>query len=111
MSMGFQDIIRKDISSVFLQAEEFAEVLNVNGKNMLALLDDSELQERETYKSDPADGIYENALTMYVPAAEYGQQPKVGNIMRIGSDRVFTVRECIEENGLYKITMTRTECW
>lgn len=111
MSMGFKDIIRKDISSVFLQTEEYAEVLSVNGKNMLALLDESELQERETYKNDPTDGIYENAVTMYVSAAEYGKQPKVGNILRIGSDRVYTVLECVEETGLYKITMTRTECW
>ena len=39
----FQEMLRQDIGSVFLNPEEFGEIHVVDGKEMVVILDDNEL--------------------------------------------------------------------
>ena len=46
MTTAFQEMLSQDIKDIFLNPEEFGETHLVDGKEMVVILDDNELVER-----------------------------------------------------------------
>lgn len=102
--MSLKDILQEDLDSVFFDAEEFAELHIVNGKEMLLLLDGNELSERKTTQEKHLDGVYSSTMLLYVKANAYGARPKVGSMLVL-DEKQYRVTDVVEEGGVYSITI------
>lgn len=81
----FQDIIQKDIS-VFLNPEEFGELLEIDGRRLPVLVDNEKLSELKN-KAQYADQIRTADMLLYIRTADLGYIPAQKAHIRIGSDR------------------------
>lgn len=106
--MTFKDQIAKDINNVFMNLEEFSDLHNVNGKDMLCQVDNNELVDREKryqYKrSLYVDGVYLKELLIYVKASDFGGLPSIGRVITFDG-KAYTVSDAIDEGGIYSLSL------
>ena len=100
--MGFKEQASRDIQSVFMNALEFADVKEIDGKPMHIVMDDHSLVERGG--AEHTDGIYSAQLLIYVSVAEYGARPKQGKLLTL-SGRDYRIVKVEEDMGLYTFTL------
>lgn len=94
--------MRQDVKTVFFNPLEFGEEHTINGKQMLILIDDNELSEREKRIKSHMDGIYKKQTLIYVSAIDYGPLPGVGKPVIIDGV-TFIVTDSLNEGGMYSI--------
>lgn len=104
--MMFKEILREDIGALFFDLDEFAEMHEINGRQMCVVLDSNELLERESGNriGRYQDGLYRAQLLLYVKAEEYGARPKVGSMLYLDG-KPYRVSEAVDEGGVYSITL------
>ena len=102
-SMSFKEAMAGDITSTFLNKEEFGELHLVNGKEMVIQLDDVENIEREKKMKSHMDGIYARQILFYVSADDFGSLPAQGGLITLDGNR-YTVVDATDEAGIYAIT-------
>lgn len=101
---SFKEMVKEDISTVFLNELEFADEHEVNGKKMRLIVDNNEQIEREKRLNQHMDGIYVKQLLVYLSAADFGKLPKHGTLFTLdGKD--YKVADAIDEMGVYSITL------
>lgn len=99
---NFKEILRQDISDVFMNTEEFAAVHTLNGKKIPVMVDENELIEREKKAKSKMDGVYVRATLIYVKAIDYGPLPPVGSAVVLDG-RTYKVMDAVNESGLYSL--------
>ena len=113
----FKDCVAADIDLTFFEQDEHAEWRTVDGKKALVILEDVALKERQAHweagaKQNFDTGLYTARSTLFIRVADYGSKPKIGKplVMDKGTDvqRTYSIINCEEEAGVYKITMERT---
>ncbi len=106
--MTFKEQIASDNRTVFMNFDEFAEMHRINDKEMLCLIDNNELIDRERrykYKhSMYADGIYMKQLLIFVKAEDFGPLPAIGRAIRFDS-KLYTISDSINEDGIYSLCL------
>lgn len=104
--MMFKEILREDIRALFFDLGEFAELHEINGRQMCVILDSNELLERESGNriGRHQDGLYRAQMLLYVKAEEYGARPKVGSMLYLDG-KPYRVSEAVDEGGVYSITV------
>lgn len=102
---AFKDLIQKDILNVFMNEEEFTEIAVVDGKQMHVQFDKNELNDRKP-SADNSDGLYTGLMLVYIPVSEYGPMPKIGKLITIDKKQ-YQIRDCINEDGIYSMTIER----
>lgn len=106
--MTFKEQIASDNRTVFMNFDEFAETHRINGEEMLCLIDNNELIDRERrykYKhSMYADGIYMKQLLIFVKAEDFGPLPAIGRAIRFDS-KLYTISDSINEDGIYSLCL------
>ena len=100
--MSFRDQVSIDISRTFLNILEFAEVREIDGKQMHVIMDDYSLVERDN--AEHTDGLYSAQLLLYVSVAEYGARPKQGKLITMNG-RDYRIVKVEEDMGLYTFTL------
>lgn len=104
--MNFKDIIQKDLGT-FVNTEEFAEVHNVDGRDIPALIDSDALLERPRQPLDlynAANGVFLANITMYVRGTDLEDRPVVGQRLRLDG-KIYPVSSCDESAGMLKIVL------
>lgn len=107
-AMTFKDAVAADISTVFLNNLEFADTHTINGKEMTALVDDNELQERDKFKLLGAAGggtAYKATRMVYVAKADYGKRPALGSTVNLDGREYRVVQGTTEEAGILAIAL------
>ena len=106
MKMNFKDIIKSDVSNVFINFDEFAEKRVIDGKDMMVVVDNNELIEREQGRSQNSyiEGIYKKKLLLYVQADDMERLPAIGRLMTV-DDELFRVIDAVDEMGVYSISL------
>lgn len=114
----FKDLIKKDISTIFFNADEFSEIhILTDAKTtspkrykVRAIIDKLELIERQKgAQSNYTDGLYTNQLLIYVPIEDLPTRPAVGKMIYLdGQKVVYIVKDITEEDGVYSITIEAT---
>ena len=113
----FKDCVAADIDLTFFEQDEHAELRTVDGKKALVILEDVALKERQAHweagaKQNFDTGLYTARSTLFIRVADYGPKPKIGKplVMDKGTDvqRTYSIINCDEEAGIYRITMERT---
>lgn len=106
--MTFKEQIAKDNSDVFMNFDEFADYHTINGKQMLCLVDNNELIDREKryqYKrSLYADGVYLKELLVYVKAEDFGPLPAIGRVCTFDK-KSYLISDAINEDGIYSLCL------
>ena len=111
---SFKEAIEADILSTFLNPDEFAEdggAWLVNDKNMDIVIDGLELAERSKgdLTLDSSQRIYTKQMLIYVAAREYGDEPKIGSLLKLQKvgkpPKEYAVTNCINEDGIYSISL------
>lgn len=99
---AFKDIVRSDISDVFINLDEFAAVHTVNGKKVPVIVDNNEMIERQKRMKSSMDGLYVKTTLIYVKAKDLGALPPVGSALTLDG-KIFRVTDSMNEDGLYSI--------
>lgn len=106
--MTFKEQIARDIDNVFINGDEFSEMHNVNGKDMLCQVDTNELVDRERrYKFNHSlygDGVYLKETLIFVRKTDYGKLPSVGRSITLDG-KMYIVSDAIDEDGIYSIAL------
>jgi hypothetical protein len=100
----FKDILINDISSAFINTDEFSDIHSVDGKNIPVLVDENEIIEREKKMKSNMDGVYVRQKLIYVKAADFGAAPAVGRALMFDGKR-YQVLDVTDEEGVYSILM------
>ena len=93
-----------DVHDTFMNADEFSDMHDLNGKMMPVQVDSNEQIEREKRFNQHMDGIYKNQKLIYVAATDYGPMPKQGSLIQFDK-RPYKVADAISEDGIYSITL------
>jgi hypothetical protein len=101
---SFKEILNQDIENVFLNTLEFADIHNVDGKDMPVQIDDNEVIEREKKAKSNMDGVYVKQKLIYVKAKDFGSLPAIGRQIMLDGKR-YLVIDSTDEYGLYTITL------
>ncbi len=104
MTTAFQEMLSQDIKDIFLNPEEFGETHLVDGKEMVVILDDNELVERNDKVKIMAEGLHERRLLLYVSAEDFGPEPLISRQMELDGE-YFTVSDVSSEGGMYGISL------
>lgn len=102
-----QDYFASDLN-VFLNTDEFAEVHNIDGIDLPAVIDSDEMKTYSNNKSEQYDGIYAGRLVVYVEAAGLPDRPVFDQQIRLDGS-LYLVVECTEDNGILKIVLEANE--
>ena len=103
--MSFKDIIKADISNVFINIDEFSDVHNIDGKDVSIMFDENELIEREIGRTDKyVDGVYKKNLMFYIRADDLSCLPHVGRLMTFDNEE-YIVTDSVDEMGIYSISL------
>ena len=108
MGMGFKELAFHDISNVFLNPDEFGEEHTINGKKMMVIVDQNEVEARgkKQFEHSRIDGVYEDNLLIYVSRKDFGQQPAHGRALTFDG-RSYRVNDSRDEGGIYSIILGR----
>lgn len=106
--MSFKNQLQRDVDKVFFNLDEFCDSHVINGKAMVALIDDNKLFESPSSGNPQILGVFGGQTTLYVKADQYGSVPKRGALITIDGQR-FTVSGVTVEMGVYQITVERWE--
>jgi hypothetical protein len=102
--MNFLEGVLKDIDAVFLNQNEFAKTLNVDGQDIVAVITDDIITERSQRESGNYEGIYAGKKVLSVRISDFPIRPVRDQIMRV-NDEIFIVHNCTELVGIYDITL------
>ena len=101
---SFKEILNQDIENVFLNTLEFADIHNVDGKDMPVQVDDNEVIEREKKAKSNMDGGYVKQKLIYVKAKDFGSLPAIGRQIMLDGKR-YLITDSTDEYGIYTITL------
>jgi hypothetical protein len=98
--MNFKDQLEADIRDVFLDEDEFAQNHEIDGQEVLCIIDDES-------KPNANDGVYVIRRHLFVEQSELGYRPMPGQKMSI-DDNYFYVVDCIGD-GLIEVILEAHE--
>lgn len=96
--MNFKEAVQKDIVSVFLNHEEFADEHVLNDRNVVCLVD----KDMTSPATQSLEGVFMNAVTIYVKSDDMERQP-VENELLFLDGAMYIVRSVSVEMGVLVI--------
>lgn len=102
----FRDFAASDLNVLF-NLDEFAEIHNIDGQDIPAVLDVDHLKGRTRYPEElfhAVNGVYISAITLFVRLEDMGERPVVGQHIRVDGE-LYMVAGCSESMGLLEITL------
>ena len=104
-SMTFKQVMDRDVDETFLNVTEFADLHNIDGNNVPALIDDMENIEREKRMKSNMDGIHARQVLLYVKASVFPSGlPAQKRLIKLDG-KMYTVGDATDEGGVYTITL------
>ena len=109
----FKDFASEDISAVFFNGDEHADLHNVDGKDVLVILEKSDVRDHSTHweagaKQNFDTGLYNRHIILYIRVEDYGPKPKQGKLLTLDKKIAYSIQKCDDEGGIYRMTMERT---
>ena len=99
--MSFKDLVKNDISNVFMNIDEFGETHNIDGEDVTCIVDDDKLKEN-AIKS----GTYKGEKLIYVPLTSLQGRYVQGARIELDGD-TFYVSDTAEDMGMITLTLTK----
>ena len=108
----FKDFASEDISAVFFNGDEHADLHNVDGKDVLVILEKSDVRDHSTHweagaKQNFDTGLYNRHIILYIRVEDYWPKPKQGKLLTLDKKIAYSIQKCDDEGGIYRMTMER----
>lgn len=103
----FKDFITRDLVT-FFNLNEFAELHNIDGREVPAIVDSDILKIRSDNRYERFDGVYKGEVTVYVRASDFVNRPVFGQHLRLDG-KLYLVVECNEVSGVLEIVLGANE--
>lgn len=104
----FKDILKQDIKQTFMNFDEFGEIHDINGQDVLIIIDENELTERGKRLRRNEGELYKKQLLFYVAAEDFGNLPAPGKILKLDKKQ-YIITEADNEGGIYAISLEATK--
>lgn len=101
---AFKDAVAKDVGSVFLNQDEFADWHDIGGERVKCLIDTDVTGEAKA----ELEGVFINALRIYVASCDLVRRPIEGEHLSVDGSLHF-VRRVSDEMGVLVITCEANE--
>ncbi len=101
---SFKEQLEKDFARSFFNPAEFGEMHNVDGKEMLIIIDGNELAQREKRHKSMAEGLHKKQLLIYVRAGDFGEVPLIGRMLELDGE-FYSVTDVTDGDGIYSISL------
>lgn len=82
----FQDQVKKDLDAIFFNPNEHPELHNIDGQDVLCIIDTDVSQQLEKPK-ERREGTYEDRIMLYVKEADLPDVPEFGQIMDLDGEQ------------------------
>lgn len=102
--MNFKQLMAEDIHDVFLDANEFAFEHDINGQQVLCVVDEDIFKKRGTRQSENYDGIYARQLTLFIAESDLGYRPERDQKMTVDGEW-YMVINCAASSGMLEIEL------
>lgn len=102
--MSFRDQVAADIENVFLNPEEFGEIHNLDGVELLMVMSTSKTRPKSGVSSRNYDGIFGDFATVNIRKEDFPRIPKQGENIRLDGKR-YTVEECRDNMGMLHMVL------
>jgi len=102
--MSFKDVLADDIKQVFFNFEEFGEIHKINGQDVLLIIDENELTEREKRIRRGVGDLHRKQLLFYVAAEDFGPLPSPGNLLNLDGKK-YQITDAANEDGIYSVNL------
>ena len=104
-SMSFKQVMDRDVEETFFNTSEFADLHNIDGVDVPAIVDDIENIEREKRMKSNMDGIHARQVLLYVKASVFPSGlPAQKRLIKLDG-QMYTVVDATDEGGVYTITL------
>lgn len=104
MRKTFKDVLKQDVRRVFMNIDEFGEMHDINGQEILVVIDENELIEREKRIKRDEGGLHRKQLLFYVAAEDFGSLPSPGKTLRFDGKQ-YLITDAEDEGGIYSISL------
>lgn len=102
---SFKEIIRNDIKNVFFNFNEFGETHLINGQEVLIIIDENELTEREKrIRNKNNIDLHKRQLLFYIEAENFGPLPSPGRTLELDGKK-YQITDAANEDGVYSINL------
>lgn len=110
----FKECAAVERDTTFFNEDEHAELHKVDGKEVLIILEESDLRIHSAHweagaKQNFDTGLYTAHETLYIRVEDYGPKPKIGKLLTLDGKRTYTIQKCVDEGGIYRMTIERTQ--
>jgi hypothetical protein len=102
--MGFKEQLEKDLKNVFFNINEFAEMHNVEGEDVLVVIDKDLFKEK--YKEIETEDIIILGITLFIQKEHLRGEPKVNREMTVDG-KTYTIRDSSLKNNMYEIDLQK----
>jgi hypothetical protein len=99
--MSFMNQAVKDLAAFF---NAFAELHNVNGTDMLCIVDTDMSKERSDRQGEQYDGVFLTMAKLHVKKTDLPKRPVFGKVLRL-DEKPYIVADCADEEGVWVITL------
>ncbi len=102
--MSLKDVMAADIAAVFLNQDENADWHEINGQQVLCIVDEDISKQRTNRQSDNYDGIFYWQITLFISEADLGYRPERNQRMTVDGEW-FLVLHCAASQGMLEIEL------
>jgi hypothetical protein len=105
----FRDQLAADLDA-FFNVDEFAEYHDIDGQQVLAIIDSDQFNERPRHPEELynlTNGIYQSSITILVKSADF-EKPVIGQRIYVDGEDYY-VTSAFEDTGVIKIIATANE--
>lgn len=105
---AFKDAVSKDAEMVFINEDEFADKHVINGREVLCIVDENEINEAKWTLNNPVEGVFDHTFTIYIRTGVLERCPVENEVLRLDGKLCF-VRKVSDEMGLLVISVEAKE--
>lgn len=98
---AFKDAVKKDVKTVFINSDEFAERHTIDGESVLCIVDKDITAGRDGREVN-FEGVFLNTLTIYVSTANIENRPVEGQYIDFDGE-TYHVLNVSDEDGILVI--------
>ena len=102
--MNFKQLMTEDIHDVFLDASDFASEHDINGQQILCVIDEDLSKQRGNRQAEDYDGIYARQLTLFIAESDLGYRPERDQKMTVDGEW-YLVINCSANTGMLEIDL------
>jgi len=103
--LGFKDQLAKDVRSTFLNPNEFGELITMDGREIIAVL---ESNAENDHPLKHAYGLSIHQIVLHIDEEELGFRPVQGSRTEINGEKFYVV-STKSEAGMLSVTLDRNQ--